>query len=625
MSVPNSNALIHTFYIWPRAGVNLSEQWNDLRENFENLHPMAKAMQLALDATENHEPKNNDLSGLAHGERDFRNRYRIWYDPDNDRWALQINVGTEAAPQWDDYLTVRDSDGRVTIWGTGGIDSSVGGFYAPLPRNLAKSAVFPLSNEWIFEHDLDTVPVLWDTFDNRFISLVPYKTDVSNPNIAYFYFLAPKSGTAMAVAEQARGEGIRISDGTNIFPGANRLGFNSTDFYLSKDGHGKPVVNLNPIDISNFDTSALIKADGTNPFTGDQSMGGNQLTNVGTPGAAGDAVNKAYADALRLDVELTGGNHAFTDIDKIVFDAQSFYFDTTSGGQPILGLRGTLGSGGSSGNTAFAANFSNSTEWQLAHNLNSSDLNWSVYDDQGLAIIPSKVAVHAPNTAYFYFGNNAMTGRAVVTAAGGSSAADLTPFIRKDGSINFTGNESMGGFKLTNVGTPTVGGDATNKTYVDSQVTSQFYGVIVKDGVHAIKGTVVNFNSNGFYLSQTLLGEPMVNLKYDTDYIPVFDEFPTVHNIVVDPLAPYDYTIESVSIDTKSGSLVGGFYRMTLAQRNKNGVAITGLDPLSVNTNLQKFIPSGNNVVAQGDMIVFSIVSVTSPKHLRIQITGRKP
>jgi hypothetical protein len=44
--------------------------------------------------------------------------------------------------------------------------------------------------------------------------------------------------------------------------------------------------------------SGDIKADGTVPFAADQSMGGNQLTNVGTPAAGTDAATKAYVDSV---------------------------------------------------------------------------------------------------------------------------------------------------------------------------------------------------------------------------------------------------------------------------------------------------------------------------------------
>jgi hypothetical protein len=40
--------------------------------------------------------------------------------------------------------------------------------------------------------------------------------------------------------------------------------------------------------------------------------------------------------------------------------------------------------------------------------------------------------------------------------------------IKKDGSVAYTGNQSMGGNKITNLGTPTADSDAATKAYVDS-------------------------------------------------------------------------------------------------------------------------------------------------------------
>jgi len=44
--------------------------------------------------------------------------------------------------------------------------------------------------------------------------------------------------------------------------------------------------------------------------------------------------------------------------------------------------------------------------------------------------------------------------------------------IQADGGQAFTANQGLGGFKLTNVGAPTDGGDAANKTYVDNKVSN---------------------------------------------------------------------------------------------------------------------------------------------------------
>lgn len=49
---------------------------------------------------------------------------------------------------------------------------------------------------------------------------------------------------------------------------------------------------------------AVIQADGGQAFTADQSMGGNKLTNLGTPSAGTDAATKAYVDAMSNGLDL---------------------------------------------------------------------------------------------------------------------------------------------------------------------------------------------------------------------------------------------------------------------------------------------------------------------------------
>jgi hypothetical protein len=54
---------------------------------------------------------------------------------------------------------------------------------------------------------------------------------------------------------------------------------------------------------------------------------------------------------------------------------------------------------------------------------------------------------------------------------------DINPIgpgaVARDGSLAITGNLSMGGFKLQNVGTPATGTDAANKSYVDAAVAAK--------------------------------------------------------------------------------------------------------------------------------------------------------
>jgi hypothetical protein len=53
-----------------------------------------------------------------------------------------------------------------------------------------------------------------------------------------------------------------------------------------------------------------------------------------------------------------------------------------------------------------------------------------------------------------------------------SKLQDGANFIQRGGTVAFTGNQSMGGNLLTNVGTPGTGTDAANKSYVDTQISN---------------------------------------------------------------------------------------------------------------------------------------------------------
>lgn len=55
-----------------------------------------------------------------------------------------------------------------------------------------------------------------------------------------------------------------------------------------------------------------VEADGSVPFTGDQSMGGHKLTNLAAPVAGTDAADKAYVDGLDVNDIKKNGSVAFT-------------------------------------------------------------------------------------------------------------------------------------------------------------------------------------------------------------------------------------------------------------------------------------------------------------------------
>lgn len=69
-----------------------------------------------------------------------------------------------------------------------------------------------------------------------------------------------------------------------------------------------------------------------------------------------------------------------------------------------------------------------------------------------------------------------------------SKLADGANFIKRNGTVDFTANQSLGGFKITNLGDPTLATDAANKQYVDALAGS---GLVVKTAcVYATKADI---------------------------------------------------------------------------------------------------------------------------------------
>lgn len=246
---------------------------------------------------------------------------------------------------------------------------------------------------------------------------------------------------------------------------------------------------------------------------------------------------------------------------------------------------------------------------------------------------------------------------------GGLADDDHSQYILASGTRAFTGDQSHGGFKITNLGAPTSANDAARLT----DIPPGFYGLTVvepdgspavhgvnvisftngtvtndgggkvsisiggssnptfKDGVHSIQSATLNFNPNHFYLSQVSDGTPELNLRYDLDIIPAFVELVTQQNIVLDSFASYPYQVKQVDADCKSGTCTLGFYILSNAQRNKNGISITGLDPISVSSSPTRSLATAANTVNVGDALVVSIPINNSAKHLRISVTARAP
>lgn len=121
------------------------------------------------------------------------------------------------------------------------------------------------------------------------------------------------SGAAIARSKLASGSANRlvINDGSGVMADAAAI---TAARALISDANGIPThssVTSTELGYVSGVTSAIqtqlnakandadvIKKDGSVAFTGDQSMGGNQLTNVGAPSASTDAATKGYVDSV---------------------------------------------------------------------------------------------------------------------------------------------------------------------------------------------------------------------------------------------------------------------------------------------------------------------------------------
>lgn len=110
-------------------------------------------------------------------------------------------------------------------------------------------------------------------------------------------------------------------------------------------------------------------------------------------------------------------------------------------------------------------------KWQVLASAPSSPVAWQIY-------------------------NNSTDGKTYQRNAANSAWVDIsapTGYIKADGTVAFTGDQSMGGFKLTNVGDATLAGDAVNFDTLNKRIVRVFVEVPAGTNMSTIgNGSVVN-------------------------------------------------------------------------------------------------------------------------------------
>ena len=218
------------------------------------------------------------------------------------------------------------------------------------------------------------------------------------------------------------------------------------------------------------------------------------------------------------------GNTEFTRINKLFFNTDLGFYLTSlkSGsnkGKPVLNFAFPFGRSQTFKKTAKV--------WQIDHNYGVTPVLVQVMNDHDVVIIPDKIDVSNPNSAFFYF--HEVTSGKVIIATGGTGAAALVPInpfylaVRTDGqsadgkvmrdNVDLLFDKN---FFYVNVNLDLPGG--AHKRASVSFIPGSDSVINFKDGSVTHVSDTLNFNSEEFYLSTDLAGKPVVNLEiFDKD------------------------------------------------------------------------------------------------------------
>ena len=246
-------------------------------------------------------------------------------------------------------------------------------------------------------------------------------------------------------------------------------------------------------------------------MAGNIDMNGNLITNLDTPVAAGDAVNKAYADAIAAllanYLPLGGGTMAGDiDMDGHIIDgiplpttdneaASKIYVDNAVGGA-AGGVTGNLqwNNGGTFagdpnfntdgvGNVTIVGSLTGDNLRLDGNTLSSTDANGDINltpNGTGQVKVPTPTAVNS----------------AVTKAYADAIQAQLANYLLRSGGT-MTGPINMGNSKITSLATPTVGTDAVTKDYVDATAAGKYFVAPVRASATANFSATYNNGVSG--------------------------------------------------------------------------------------------------------------------------------
>lgn len=197
-----------------------------------------------------------------------------------------------------------------------------------------------------------------------------------------------------------------------------------------------------------------------------------------------------------------------------------------------------------------------------------------------------------------------------------------TKFIHVDGTNDFTADQSMGGFKLTTLASPTAGTDAANKNYVDSVAQGLDVKNSVKLGTVATLASGIYSNGTagvGAQISGVAAGNPSIDGTGITDGVRLLIKDQTLgrENGIYDVTAsgnagtPFLLT-RSTDADTSGELNAGGFTFIEEGAANADqGYVVSSNNPHTMGTTTYTWtqftgvgsITAGSGLVKSGNTL----------------------
>ena len=314
---------IPDFYIFPQfGGPSLSAQYPNLRNSFGWLNAVMRNSYI----DESTNITTHSLNALAYGELLQRFKFRWRYDASNDEFQLQQNTtDNEANPTWTTLIKVRESDGRVTITGTGGL-LVTGGFYnfggLDVAVTQAGGAAFG---------DIGTL--LFNSNDGFYLTPDSSGRPIVNVNTA------AASGTITTISNEGSGSQIFIQKvgstaqlrslvaGTNV-----TLQQNASDITISSSDTGE--VNT----ASNLGSGFGIWFDKQGVDLRFKSLVGGPGVNLS---ATSTEITIAAPEFYTQFKESEAGGYRKRD-HTISFDSSAFYVSSGGDSHPLVSLKGNI-------------------------------------------------------------------------------------------------------------------------------------------------------------------------------------------------------------------------------------------------------------------------------------------